>query len=86
MKETWYHFIFDNDTFLDKHGTCETTFKDIIYDLAVYHGDASEMFRKCLNGYDEEDIAGIVELYNHFAYTDIGEIYVIEKAIYPNKE
>ena len=84
MKKTWYHFIFNDDTFYDM--TCAVSFKDAIWEMAKYHNNATELFRKCLNGYDEEDIAGIVEMYNHFAYTDIGEIYVIEKAIYPNKE
>ena len=84
MPTTWYHFIFSNDASYDIRSAI--SLKDAVWEMAKYHGDASEMFRKCLNGYDEDDVDGIVELYNHFSYTDIGEIYVIEKAIYSNKE
>lgn len=84
MKRTWYQFILNDGNVHDV--PCAVSFKDAIWEIAKYHGEASDMLRKCLNGYDEEDIDGIVELYNHFAYMSIGEIYVIEKSIYSNKE
>lgn len=83
MDKIWYHFIDRDDTFYD---VCTESFKEAVLNLAQYNGKDSELFRKCLNGFEDNDVAGIVELYNHFAYTSIGEIYVVEKAIYPNKE
>lgn len=80
MPVTWYHFIFSNGALKDvKHAT---SFKDAIWEIAKHLGDASEMFRKCLKGYDESDITGIVKLFNHFAYPPIDKVYVISAIIY----
>ena len=80
MNTIWYHFIERDDKSYD---VCAESFKKAVLNLAHYHGDASELFRKCLSGFGDDDIDGIVELYNHFVYTPIEKIYVVKESIYP---
>ena len=51
-------------------------------ELAEYTGSDTDLFRKSLKGFDEDDIAGMVDLYNHFAYESITEVYIIGELIY----
>jgi len=79
VSEKCYLFILQDDSHYVK---CAINFKNAVQELAIYYGEASEMFLKCMNGYSEDDIKGIVELYNHFAYTPVVKAYVIENMLY----
>lgn len=79
MSEKQYLFIFQDNS---QYVKCAINFKKAVQEAATYYGEATEMFLKCINGYNEDDIKGIVELYNHFAYTPIVKVYVIEDMLY----
>ena len=83
MTTKHYLFIFSNDNHYDM--ICGASLKDAVWEMAKDTGEATEMLQKCLRGYDNDDIAGIVGLFNHFAYTTIEKIYIVDEVIYPSK-
>lgn len=83
MTSKHYLFVFSDDNRYDM--TCGVSFKDAVWEMAKYTGEATEMLQKCLKGYDNTDIAGIVSLFNHFAYQTIEKIYIVDEVIYPSK-
>lgn len=70
-----YHFHLTDDSSFD--ASCDLSFKEAILELAEYTDTDTELFRKCLMGFDECDFAGMVDLYDHFAYEVIEKVYVI---------
>lgn len=81
MAETYYLFAFLDETIYEMN--CAVSFKDAIWEMAKYTGNSSEMFHKCLNGYESNDINGLVDLFNHFCvYSTIEKVFVIEQKIY----
>lgn len=75
-----YLFVDENDS---RYITTKETFKDAILDLADYHGELTYLFSRSLMGFEEEDKKGIIDLYNHWAYHSLENVYVIEEIIYP---
>lgn len=81
MKESFYLFIFDDDSIYEMN--CAISFKDAVWEMAKYTGNSTDMFRKCLNGYEDEDINGIIDLFNHFCvYDAINKVFVVERKIF----
>ena len=80
MKETFYLFEFvDGDLY---EMTCAVSFKDAIWEISKYTGSGSELLLKCLKGFQEQDIQGMIDIFNHFSAYTIQKIYVIEKLLY----
>lgn len=79
MSEKHYLFIFQDNIYYD---VCATNIKNAVKEVALYYGEASKIFLKCISGYNDDDIEGLIELYNHFAYTSISKVYVIEDVLY----
>lgn len=80
MKETFYLFVFVDETTYEM--TCAVNFKDAVWEMAKYTGWGSENFRKCLKGFEPDDIEGIISIFNYFSAFTISKVYVIEKKIY----
>ena len=86
MKEVSYLFIFnDNSTY---ETDCAVSFKDAILEMAKNTGNSSDMFCKCLTAYKDDEIDGIIELFNHFCYDydRISKIYIVDKKIFDSEE
>lgn len=87
MKEQFYLFLFKgNKTYEMK---CSISLKDAIWEMAKYIGTSSDLLRKSLGGFQNEDVSGIIELYNHFVITwedEIEKIYIVEKIIYDEQQ
>lgn len=74
-----YLFILENDHF---YQTNTATFKEAIMDIFIYLNGENNLFKKALNGFDENDIKDIIQIFNYFSYTAIKNIFLIEKQIY----
>ena len=68
------------------------SFKDAVYKLCEYEGRASTsggFFATALKGFDNNDIDGIISLYNrnsrHTTY-GIEKVYLIDRKIYDSEE
>ena len=85
MNKIFYLFIFaDNSTY---EMNCAVSFKDAVLEMAKNTGNSSDMFCKCLTAYKDDEIDGIIELFNHFFYYDkISKVYVIDRKIFDDKE
>lgn len=78
MNETFYLFIFNDNSIYEMN--CAVSFKDAVWEMAKYTGNSSDMFCKCLNAYKDDEIDGIIELFNHFcSYDEISKVYVVIK-------
>ncbi len=85
MKKTFYLFVFDDGSTYEMN--CAISFKDAVWEMAKYTGNSSDMFNKCLNGYESDDINGIIDLFNHFCvYDSIHKVFVVEKKIFDINE
>lgn len=62
--ERHYHFIFEDGSCFDVRNSL--SLKEAVLKASEYAGYASELFRKALKGFDESDVRGVVDLYNHF--------------------
>lgn len=83
VKETFYLFEFDIcDTYEMK---CAVSFKDAVWEMAKYTGADNVLLRKCLKGFEGDDINGIVEIFNTFSIPQIVKVYQIEKVVYDEK-
>ena len=81
MKEVSYLFIFNDNGIYEVNNA--VSFKDAVLKMAEYTGNSSDMFCKCLNAYKDDEIDGIIELFNHFCYYDkISKVYVIDRKIF----
>lgn len=67
-----YLIIFDNDR---RYEVNATDVKDAILKTAQYTGDDSDLFKKALKGFNQSDVEGLVELYNHFSCFEIETIW-----------
>lgn len=87
MNKIFYLFIFaDNSTY---EMNCAVSFKDTVLEMAKNTGNSSDMFCKCLTAYKDDEIDGIIELFNHFCsydYDEISKVYVIDRKIFDDKE
>ena len=86
MNKIFYLFIFaDNSTY---EMNCAVSFKDAVLEMAKNTGNSSDMFCKCLNAYKDDEIDGIIELFNHFCYDydRISKIYIVDKKIFDSEE
>ena len=81
MNKIFYLFIFaDNSTYEMNRAV---SFKDAVWEMAKNTGNSSDIFCKCLNAYKDDEIDGIIELFNHFCYYDrISQIYIVDKKIF----
>ena len=81
MKEVSYLFIFNDNGIYEVNNA--VSFKYAMLKMAEYTGNSSDMFCKCLNAYKDDEIDGIIELFNHFCYYDkISKVYVIDTKIF----
>ena len=81
MNETFYLFIFDDGSTYEMN--CAISFKDAVWEMAKYTGNSTDMFFKCLNGYESDDINGIIDLFNHFCnYYLISKVFVVERKVF----
>lgn len=83
-----YIFIYEYD---DKISIIEnaSSFKDAIYKQCEEEGLTSlsgNLFGKALKGFDNNDIDGIVSLYNHFSDYTLYSVFLIDKQIYCKEE
>lgn len=58
--------------------------KDCVVQFAEYTGDKSPLLLKALVGCDT--VKDIVDIYNHFAYSEIKAIYKIDETLYRKEE
>ena len=87
MKEVSYLFIFNDNSIYEMNNA--VSFKYAILKMAEYTGNSSDMFCKCLNAYKDDEIDGIIELFNHFCsydYDKISKIYIVDKKIFDSDE
>ena len=86
MSKIFYLFIFaDNSTY---EMNCAVSFKDAVLEMAKNTGNSSDMFCKCLSAYKDDEIDGIIELFNHFCsydYDEISKVYIIDRKIFDDK-
>ena len=81
MNETFYLFIFNDGGIYEVNNA--VSFKYAVLKMAEYTGNSSDMFCKCLYAYKDDEIDGIIELFNHFCYYDkISKVYVIDRKIF----
>lgn len=62
--EQHYHFVFEDGSSFDIKRAL--SLKEAVLKASEYTGYASELFRKALKGFDESDVRGVVDIYNHF--------------------
>ena len=86
MKEVSYLFIFNDNGIYEVNNA--VSFKYAMLKMAEYTGNSSDMFCKCLNAYKDDEIDGIIELFNHFCYDydRISKIYIVDKKIFDSEE
>ena len=85
MNKIFYLFIFADNSIYEVNNA--VSFKYAMLKMAEYTGNSSDMFCKCLNAYKNDEIDGIIELFNHFCYYDkISKVYVIDRKIFDDKE
>lgn len=62
------------------------SFKDAVHKLCINEGVTSlasgDIFGKAVRGFDNDDIDGIISLYNQFSYQRIDSVFLIDKKIY----
>ena len=75
----FYLFLLDDNCSVEAKD-CKT-FKDAIKHLAKYYGEDSELFNKAIKGFEDDDIQGLIKLFNHFAYRSICSTYIVEKKL-----
>ena len=79
-REKWYLFVFDDGSRYDMK--CGISFKDAIWEMAKYCGDTSEIFRKALFGYPDENVKEILSLYHMFGWRNIIAVYIVDRLLY----
>ena len=85
MKEVSYLFIFNDGGIYEVNNA--VSFKYAVWEMVKNTGNSSDMFCKCLNAYKDDEIDGIIELFNHFCYYDrISQIYIVDKKIFDSDE
>lgn len=56
--------------------------KELILKFAEYDGLTSDTFHKAIEGFDNNDIIGMVDLFRQFTWTSIENIYEIKDNVY----
>ena len=85
MKEVSYLFIFNDNSIYEVNNA--VSFKYAMLKMAKNTGNSSDMFCKCLTAYKDDEIDGIIELFNHFCYYDkISKIYIVDKKIFDDEK
>lgn len=67
-----FAFVFDDKGLYEVKAS---SFKEAIRQTAKYTGCDSDVFLKSLNGFEETDTNGIIELFNHFSPSAISKFY-----------
>lgn len=81
MEEQTYLFAFKDETLCEI--SCNTTFKDAVWEMAKCTGNSSEMFRKSLFSEEFEAVGDIVCLFNNWCcYSMIKAVYVVNGKLY----
>lgn len=81
MNETFYLFYFDDGSIYEMN--CAISLKDAVWEMAKHTGNSTDMLNKCLNGYEDDDIDGIIDLFNHFChYSTIDKVFIIKRKIF----
>ena len=80
MTEKFYLFQFDDDRTYEM--TCGVSFKDALWEMAKYTGNGSTRLCKSLKGFDSEDIAGIIDIFECLSMVRIQNVYIVDKKIY----
>ena len=86
MKEVSYLFIFNDGGIYEVNNA--VSFKDAGLKTGEYTGNSSDMFCKCLNAYKDDEIDGMIELFNHFCsydYDEISKVYMIDRKIFGDR-
>lgn len=76
---THWLFIMNDDS---TYGTTTDDFKAAIVKLADYTGLNSPLFNKCINGFLNDDIEGLIQLFNQFSYYNIEQVYDVKKKLW----
>ena len=80
VKEQIYLFVFEDGSTYEMN--CGISFKDALWEMSKYTDQSSVMLMKCLKGFDDEDIEEIINLFHHFAYKKIAQVYIIKEKLY----
>ena len=80
MNEQFYLFQFNDDSSYEM--TCGISCKDALWEMAKYTNTSSELLHKALKGFGENDVEDLVDLYNHFSWKRIENIYIVKEKIY----
>ena len=78
-RSTHWLFIMNDDS---TYGTTTDDFKAAIVELADYTGLNSPLFNKCINGFLNDDIEGLIQLFNQFSYYNIEQVYDVKKKLW----
>ena len=80
IREQVYLFLFDDGSTYEM--SCGISFKDALWEMAKYTNQSDDLLRKCLKGFDENDVEGIISIFHHFAYKNIVRAYIIKEKLY----
>ena len=86
-KERHYHFVFEDESCFDTRHAL--SLKEAVLEASEYTGYNSELFRKALKGFDESDVRGIVDIYNHFTKDrdyNIKTVMLVSSVLYEELE
>ena len=84
MDKKFYLFIFDDRCPYEV--ACVVSFKDAVWKMAKYTGCGSDLFLKSLKGFDDEDVEGMIALYNHFSCETIEDVYEVKRKVWGETE
>ena len=82
-----YHFVFEDESCFDARRAL--SLKEAVLEASEYTGYNSELFRKALKGFDESDVRGIVDIYNHFTKDpdyNIKTVMLVSSVLYEELE
>lgn len=63
-----------------------SSFKDAVEKLALYLDDYTLLFQKAMKGFEESDILGVIELFDHFASKTIDEVFTISETVFSKRD
>lgn len=85
VKKLNYLFVFFDDTFYEADNLDKDkppNFKNALIKAANYLGCDTDLFLKSLNGFEDDDIDGMIKLFNFHSNNIIADIYIIDKKLY----
>lgn len=71
---TSYLFLF-NDYDFPVERINFSSFKVAIISLYDYFCGGSDLFLKCLKGFDENDVDGLISIFEYFSHYEVSKIY-----------